>query len=40
MSEVTKIYLSAFKLRVFVDHITAFSSGRNKELVEMAEEVL
>ena len=26
--------------RVFVDDITAFMNGRNKELVEMAEKVL
>ena len=36
LSEVTKNYLS-LKLRVFVDDITAFMNGRNKELVEMTQ---
>ena len=36
LSEVTKNYPS-LKLRVFVDDITAFMNGRNKELVEMAQ---
>ena len=39
LSDVTKIYPSP-KLRVFVDDITAFMSGRNKGSVEMAEKVL
>ena len=39
LSEVTKIYPSLI-LRVFVDDITAFMNGRNKELVEMAQKHL
>ena len=38
LSEVTKI-LPPLKLRVFVDDRTAFMNGRNKDLVEMAENV-
>ena len=38
LSEVTKIY-PPLKLLVFVDDITAFMNGINKELVEMAEKV-
>ena len=33
-------FFRLFKSRVFVDDLTAFLSGRNKELVEMAEKVL
>ena len=36
--EVTKI-CPPLRLRVFVDDITSFMNGRNKELVEMAEKV-
>ena len=39
LREVTEIY-PPLKLRVFVDDITAFVNGGNKELVEMAEKVL
>ena len=39
LSEVTHIH-PPLKLRVFVDDITAFMNGRNKELMEMAEKVL
>ena len=39
LSKVTNIY-PLLKLRVFVDDITAFMNGRNKELVETAEMVL
>ena len=35
-SEVT----NTLKMMVFVDDITAFMKGRNKELVEMAEKIL
>ena len=38
LNEVTKI-LPPLKLRVFVDDSTAFMNGRNKDLVEMAENV-
>ena len=38
LSEVTQIY-PLLELKVFVDDITAFLNGRNKELVEMAEKV-
>ena len=39
LSEVTKIYPRK-KLRVIVDDITAFITGRNTEWVKMAEKVL
>ena len=39
LSDVTSMFLP-LKLRVFVDDITAIVIGRNKEVVEMAENVL
>ena len=39
LSEVKKIY-PPLKLSVFVDDITAFENGTNKESVEVAEKVL
>ena len=39
LSEATNIHPSR-KLRVFVDDITAFMYGRNKELVKLAEKML
>ena len=36
LGEVTNFY-PLLKLRMFVDDITVFMNGRNKELVEMAE---
>ena len=39
LSEVMKI-LPLLKLRVFVDDITALVKGNNKEVVEMAKEVM
>ena len=39
LSEVTNIYPS-LKLRVFVDDVTALVKGRNKDVAEMAKQVM
>ena len=39
LSEVTK-NIRVYNLKVFVEDITAFMKGRNKELVELAKNVL